>query len=146
MACDRAGFPRRRDLRATARNLARRRARIWRRPAHAVFVAEHAERIAGTYYLRANTFEGESDIANCAYIVAADARRRGVARAMCAHSLEQARERRFSAMQFNFVVSTNDKAVRLWQSCGFAIVRTLPGAFVHPTRGPVDACVMFRKL
>jgi ribosomal protein S18 acetylase RimI-like enzyme len=118
----------------------------WRRPAHAVFVAEDAERIAGTYYLRANTFEGESHIANCAYIVAADARRRGVARAMCAHSLEQARERGFSAMQFNFVVSTNDEAVRLWQSCGFAIVRTLPGAFVHPTRGPVDAYVMFRKL
>jgi ribosomal protein S18 acetylase RimI-like enzyme len=118
----------------------------WRRPAHAVFVAEHAERIVGTYYLRANTFEGESHIANCAYIVAADARRCGVARAMCAHSLEQARERGFSAMQFNFVVSTNDEAVRLWQSCGFAIVRTLPGAFVHPTRGPVDAYVMFGKL
>jgi len=107
---------------------------------------QDAERIVGTYYLRPNTFEGETHIANCAYIVAADARLRGVARAMYAHSLEQARERGFSAMQFNFVVSTNQEAVRLWQSCGFAIVRTLPGAFVHPTRGPVDAYVMFRKL
>jgi ribosomal protein S18 acetylase RimI-like enzyme len=118
----------------------------WDAPAHQVFVAEDAGRIVGTYYLRANTFEGESRLANCAYIVAADARCRGAARAMCAHSLEQAVTRGFKGMQFNFVVSTNEEAVRLWQSCGFAITRTLPAAFPHPTRGHVDAYVMYRNL
>jgi ribosomal protein S18 acetylase RimI-like enzyme len=49
-------------------------------------------------------------------------------------------------MQYNFVVSTNERAVRLWQSLGFEIVGTLPGAFAHPTLGYVDALVMFKTL
>jgi ribosomal protein S18 acetylase RimI-like enzyme len=71
---------------------------------------------------------------------------RGVARAMCAHSLAHAKARGFKAMQFNFVVAANERAVKLWQSMGFAIVGTLPGAFAHPALGPVDAYVMIRKL
>ena len=70
----------------------------------------------------------------------------GIARAMCAHSLDEARARGFTAMQFNFVIASNERAVKLWQSMGFAIVGTLPGAFVHPTHGAVDAYVMFRTL
>ena len=65
---------------------------------------------------------------------------------MCAHSLERARERGFRAMQFNFVVSTNERAVRLWQSFGFEFVGRLPKVFEHPTQGLVDAFVMFRQL
>jgi ribosomal protein S18 acetylase RimI-like enzyme len=49
-------------------------------------------------------------------------------------------------MQFNFVVATNENAVRLWQSCGFEIVGRLPGAFLHPRLGYVDAVVMYRVL
>jgi ribosomal protein S18 acetylase RimI-like enzyme len=49
-------------------------------------------------------------------------------------------------MQFNFVVSTNQRTVRLWQSCGFEIVGRLPRAFQHPTLGLVDAFVMYRDL
>jgi len=71
---------------------------------------------------------------------------RGLARAMCAHSLETARARGFRAMQFNFVVSTNHRAVKIWESFGFEIVGRLPGAFQHPTEGCVDALVMFRAL
>jgi ribosomal protein S18 acetylase RimI-like enzyme len=79
-------------------------------------------------------------------MVAPDAYGRGVARAMCEHSLRVARERGFRAMKFNFVIASNERAVKLWQSCGFVIVGTLPGAFEHPTRGFVDAYVMHRKL
>jgi ribosomal protein S18 acetylase RimI-like enzyme len=118
----------------------------WRATGHEVFVAEDQERIVGSYYLRANNRGGGNHVANCGYIVAPNARGRGVARQMCAHSLDQARKRGFTAMQFNFVISSNERAVRLWQSCGFAIVGNLPAAFVHPTRGPVDAFVMYRKL
>jgi ribosomal protein S18 acetylase RimI-like enzyme len=69
-----------------------------------------------------------------------------VARAMCAHSLAQARARGFRAMQFNLVVSSNERAVALWQSFGFEIVGRLPAAFEHPRLGPVDAVVMYRML
>jgi len=118
----------------------------WKSPAHRVFVAETEGRVVGTYYLKANQQGGGAHVANCGYITAADARGRGVARAMCLHSLEQARARGFLAMQFNFVVASNTRAVKLWQSLGFAIVGTLPQVFRHPRLGLTDALVMHRKL
>jgi len=118
----------------------------WFAPQHEVFVAEQEAQILGTYFLRPNQQGGGSHVANCGYVTAAWATGRGVARAMCVHSLEHARSRGFSAMQFNFVVSTNERAIALWQSVGFRIVGRLPGAFRHPTAGFVDALVMYRSL
>jgi len=118
----------------------------WHSPSHSVFVAEDQDAIAGTYYLRANNRGGGEHVANCGYVVAPAAFGRGVARAMCAHSLDQARAHGFTAMQFNFVIASNERAVRLWQHLGFAIVGRLPGAFRHPRLGPVDAYVMMRSL
>ena len=113
---------------------------------HELFIAEDAGKILGTYFLRANQQGGGSHVANCGYITAPSATGRGVARAMCAHSLGHARLRGFRAMQFNFVVSSNERAVALWQSFGFEIVGRLPAAFHHPTAGYVDALVMYRSL
>ncbi len=113
---------------------------------HEAYVAEDDGRILGTYYLHANKPGGGSHVANCGYITDAAATGRGVARAMGEHSLEQARARGFHAMQFNFVVSSNARAVRLWTSLGFETVGRLPGAFLHPALGYVDALVMFRAL
>ena len=118
----------------------------WRNPAHEVFVAQDGDAVVGTYYLRANNRGGGAHVANCGYMVAPAANGRGVARAMCEHSQSQARERGFAAMQFNFVIASNERAVRLWQSCGFQIVGRLPGAFQHPEHGYVDAFVMYRTL
>ena len=118
----------------------------WLFEEHEVFVAEENGDIVGTYFLQANQQGGGAHVANCGYITAVTATGRGVARAMCEHSLERARARGFRAMQFNFVVSTNERAVRLWQSFGFEIVGTLPKAFLHPTLGYVDAYVMHRDL
>jgi len=118
----------------------------WRVPGNAVFVAADGGTIAGTYYLRANTGGGGAHVANCGYMVAPHAFGRGIARAMCLHSLDEAKTRGFSAMQFNLVISSNSRAVALWQRCGFTIVGRLPGAFRHPRLGPVDAFVMFREL
>ena len=110
------------------------------------FVAEGDGQIVGTYYLRANQAGGGSHVCNCGYMTSAAATGRGVARAMCQHSIERARQLGYRGMQFNFVVSTNTRAVALWQSLGFAIVGRLPQAFRHPTLGDVDALVMFRAL
>jgi ribosomal protein S18 acetylase RimI-like enzyme len=119
----------------------------WFTPGHDVFVAEDAAgTIIGTYYLRANQKGGGAHVANCGYLVAPATEGRGVGRAMCEDSLRRAKARGFRAMQFNFVVSSNERAVRLWQSCGFQIVGRLPGAFNHSVLGFVDALVMFRTL
>lgn len=118
----------------------------WTAPDKETFVAEEDGEVLGTYYLRANQAGGGAHVANCGYMTAAAASGRGIARRMCEHSLDHARAHGFRAMQFNFVVSANTRAVRLWQSLGFAIVGTLPGAFVHPREGEVDAFVMYRRL
>jgi GNAT superfamily N-acetyltransferase len=118
----------------------------WRSPQHEVFLAEDGGEIVGTYYLRANNRGGGAHVANCGYMTAPSAMGKGVARAMCLHSLDLARQRGFSIMQFNFVINTNQRAVKLWLSCGFEIAGRLPGAFKHPELGFVDALVMVRKL
>jgi ribosomal protein S18 acetylase RimI-like enzyme len=118
----------------------------WFSPGHEVFLAEDKGAILGTYFLQANQKGGGAHVANCGYMTAPHATGRGVARAMCAHSLERARQRGFRAMQFNFVVSSNGRAVRLWQKLGFEIVGRLPKAFKHPALGFVDAYVMYRQL
>jgi ribosomal protein S18 acetylase RimI-like enzyme len=119
---------------------------FWFSKGHEVVVAEGAGGVVGTYFLRANQGGGGSHVANCGYVTATGATGKGVARAMCAHSLEQAHHRGFRAMQFNFVVSSNERALRLWKSFGFAIVGRLPEAFLHPTLGYTDAYVMYRTL
>ena len=118
----------------------------WFAPGHEVWVAEFDGEVLGTYFLCANQRGGGAHVANCGYVTARRAFGRGLARAMCAHSLERARARGFRAMQFNFVVSTNHRAVAIWQSFGFETVGRLPGAFQHPSEGYVDALVMFRAL
>ena len=118
----------------------------WNSPEHEVFVCEEGQEILGTYYLRANQKGGGAHVANCGYMTAAWATGRGIARAMCLHSLARAKARGFRAMQFNFVVSSNERAVRLWQSLGFEIVGRLPAAFHHPALGEVDALVMYKRL
>ncbi len=118
----------------------------WMGPDRRCYVAEADGAVLGTYYLRANRAGGGGHVANCGYVTAVEATGRGVARAMCEHSLGEARAAGFRAMQFNFVVSSNIRAVGLWQSTGFDIVGRLPGAFDHPVLGDVDALVMYRGL
>lgn len=118
----------------------------WCAPANQVFVAEEGGRVLGTYLLRTNQLGGGSHVANCGYMTSSAAQGRGVARRMLEHSMDRAKARGFRAMQFNFVVSTNERAVNTWQKSGFEIVGRLPGAFNHPKLGYVDALVMFRPL
>jgi ribosomal protein S18 acetylase RimI-like enzyme len=117
----------------------------WRSRDHTVFVADDGG-VVGTYYIRSNQRGGGDHVANCAFMTAASAAGRGVASAMCSHALQYAAAAGYLAMQFNFVVSTNSRAIALWQRFGFAIVGRLPGAFRHPTLEFVDALVMYRKL
>lgn len=110
------------------------------------FVFEDKGRVIGTYYIRTNQGGGGRHVCNCGYMTSTTATGRGVARRMCEHSLGHARSRGYRAMQFNFVVITNERAILLWRQMGFNVVGRLPEAFRHPTIGYVDALVMFRRL
>ncbi|WP_081847974.1 GNAT family N-acetyltransferase [Microbulbifer sp. HZ11] len=120
--------------------------KIWMDVPRKTYVCEEAGEILGTYYLKTNQAGPGSHVCNCGYMVAASARGRGLASAMCEHSQDVARELGYRAMQFNFVASTNQGAVRLWKKLGFDEVGRLPGAFNHPTAGFVDALVMYKTL
>jgi len=104
-----------------------------------------APEIVGSYSLHPNQSGGGRHVANAAFIVASSGRGQGIGRAMGEHCLKEARRLGFRAMQFNYVVSTNESAVRLWQDLGMKIIGTLPDAFHHPTRGYVDVYVMYQK-
>lgn len=118
----------------------------WTSEEKQTWVAVDGGVVVGTYYLRANQPGGGRHVCNCGYMTHPRARGRGVARAMCQHSLGLATELGYQAMQFNFVVSSNESAVRLWHSMGFATVGRLPKGFNHPAHGFVDALVMHREV
>ena len=122
----------------------------WMLPAPAqVFVAVNEEdgAILGSSFVRPIQPGLGSHVANAAFIVAAAASRQGVGRALGEHVIAWARQQKFFAMQFNFVVSTNTRAIALWKGLGFSIVATIPEAFQHQGLGRnVDAFVMHRFL
>ena len=119
---------------------------IWMSSGHTTYVACIDDHIVGTYILKPNQPGLGSHVANAGYMVSNDGRGKGVGKAMCEHSLEEARRMGFHAMQFNMVVSTNESAVALWKKLGFSIVGTLPQAYRHRELGLVDAYVMYRFL
>ena len=102
--------------------------------------------VMGSYYIKPNQPALGAHVCNCGYIVAENARGRGVATGMCEHSQREAQSRGFRAMQYNLVVSTNVAAVHLWKKQGFDIIGSLPGAFRHQRLGFVDAYVMYKQL
>ena len=110
------------------------------------YVAEQDGRIVGSYILRDNRPGLGNHVSNAGFMVDPASRGSGVGRKMGEHALNEARRLGYRAMQFNFVISTNESAVHLWQELGFRIVGTLPGAFRHSRNGLVDAYVMFRSL
>jgi GNAT superfamily N-acetyltransferase len=118
----------------------------WFGPGARAYVAEHDGRVAGSYLFKPNQPGLGDHVANAAFMVSPAARGLGIGRRMGEHCLAEARRAGFLAMQFNFVISTNEPAVRLWQQLGFEIIGTLPGAFRHARLGLVDVYVMFRTL
>ncbi|MFI4968923.1 MAG: GNAT family N-acetyltransferase [Lysobacterales bacterium] len=119
---------------------------MWTTPPSRCFIAERDGDVLGMYMLRPNQPGLGDHVANCGYMVSPRARGQGIAAALCEHSLAEARRAGFSAMQYNFVVSSNEGAVRLWQRHGFAVVGHVPGAFRHARLGPTDVFVMHRWL
>ncbi|MCA1713869.1 MAG: GNAT family N-acetyltransferase [Gammaproteobacteria bacterium] len=118
----------------------------WFGPGTRCCVATRSGRVLGMYKLVANQRDLGSHVANASFMVDPRTQGEGVGEALGRHALIAARAAGFDAMQFNFVVSTNHGAVRLWQRLGFNIVGTLPRAFRHARLGYVDAYVMHQFL
>jgi GNAT superfamily N-acetyltransferase len=102
--------------------------------------------VLGTAKMGPNRPGPGSHIATASFMVAADARGRGVATALCRFALDWARDQGYAGMQFNAVVETNHAAVEIYKRLGFGIIGTVPGAFAHPTQGRVGLHLMFRAL
>jgi len=117
---------------------------IWLKAPRKTFVCEDDDQIAGSYYIKTNHFGPGDHVCNCGYMVAVEARGKGLASAMCVHSQQVALELGYSAMQYNFVASSNLGAIRLWKKHGFSEVGRLPNAFNHPKLGYIDALVLFK--
>ena len=120
--------------------------KIWIQAPQKTFVIEENNKILGTYYIKTNQNGPGEHVCNCGYMVSSAARGKGLATTMCEHSQRIAIELGYKAMQFNFVASTNEGAVRLWNKLGFETVGKLPKAFNHPKIGLVDALVMYKWL
>lgn len=118
----------------------------WTGAPSVAFLAAADGQPAGTFYLRPNARGGGAHVANAGFVTAPAAQGRGVGRAMLHAAEREARQRGFLAMQFNFVVATNTRALHIWQSEGYETVGRLPRAFRHPRAGLVDAVVLYKPL
>ena len=116
---------------------------IWLKRTKKTFVYEEDGKILGTYFITTNY---TSHICNCGYMVSSEARGKGLATKMCEHSQAEALKMGYKAMQYNFVISSNEGAIRLWHKLGFQTVGQVPKAFKHPKLGFIDALIMYKWL
>jgi GNAT superfamily N-acetyltransferase len=120
---------------------------IWiESPPGLTVVALEDGRILGTAKMGPNRPGPGSHIATASFMVAPEARGRGVGKALCRYALDWAGGQGYAGMQFNAVTESNGAAIEIYRRLGFYIVGTVPGAFAHPTLGRVGLHVMYRAL
>jgi ribosomal protein S18 acetylase RimI-like enzyme len=110
------------------------------------YVAVLEDEVVGTFWLRSNQPGLGSHVANAAYMVSPKFTGRGIGRQMAEFSFAEARRLGFIAMQFNFVVKSNEIAVNLWKNLGLEVIGEIPDAFRHREKGLTNALIMYRKL
>ncbi|PCI78207.1 MAG: GNAT family N-acetyltransferase [SAR86 cluster bacterium] len=118
----------------------------WMETPARTYVAKVNGEVLASYYIKTNHEGPGAHVCNCGYMVATSARGKGLATALCEHSQQVALELGYKAMQFNFVASSNESAVKLWQKLGFEIVGRIPAGFEYPEKSFVDAFVMYKWL
>ena len=116
----------------------------FRRTPHVYLAVDHTAQ--GTFYIRKNYTGGGAHVCNCGFVTARGSEGKGVARAMLAFALREAKTLGFEAMQFNFVLASNSRAIETWKRSGFSEIGRQPRAFVHPTLGYVDALILHKFL
>ena len=110
------------------------------------YVALVESKIAGTFFIKSNQPDLGSHIANAGYMTDPSMSGKGIGKAMCEYSLHEAKQLGFQAMQFNIVIKSNERAMRLWKKLGFGIKGEIPEAFNHRQLGLINAYIMYKKL
>jgi len=113
-------------------------------PGHTIVAAEDG-RVLGTAKMGPNRPGPGSHVSTASFMVAAQARGKGVGTALCRYALDWARSNGYAGMQFNAVTEANRSAIEIYQRLGFAIVGTVPGAFEHPELGRIGLHIMYRE-
>ena len=113
-------------------------------PGRTVVATDGDGTVVGTANMYANRPGRGSHVASASFMVDQARAGRGTGRALGGEVIEWARRSGFRAIQFNAVVETNARAVKLWRSLGFEIVGRAPEAFEHPKRGYVGLLIMHR--
>ncbi|WP_326557740.1 GNAT family N-acetyltransferase [Micromonospora sp. NBC_01796] len=108
-------------------------------------VAVDGDRVLGTAKMGTNRPGPGAHVSTASFMVAADARGRGVGTALCRYALAWARQRGYAGMQFNAVVESNTTAVELYRRHGFEVIGTVPRAFAHPALGRVGLHLMYQE-
>lgn len=116
------------------------------RPPGLTVVLEEEGALLGSAKMGPNRPGRGDHVGTASFMVASEARGRGVGRRLGEHVVQWHRDQGFRAIQFNAVVETNTAAVALWRSLGFTIVGTVPGAFRSATHGYVGLHVMHLDL
>lgn len=119
---------------------------MWTTGARVLVAVDRGGAVLGTARYLPNHPGAGAHVANASFVVAPEAGGQGVGRALAHAVLDAARADGYRAMQFNAVVETNERAVRLWTSLGFAVLATVPAAFEHPRHGLVGLHIMHRTL
>jgi ribosomal protein S18 acetylase RimI-like enzyme len=118
----------------------------WMGTDKSTYVAEMEGKIVGTFYLKPNQPGLGNHVCNAGFMVDVRESGKGIGKQMGLFALAEAKKAGYLAMQFNFVVSTNQPAIKLWQSLGFDIIGEIPKAYRHPEKGLVGVYVMYKKL
>lgn len=116
------------------------------RPPGLTVVAVEDDRVLGSAHMGPNRAGPGSHVSTASFMVAADARGRGVGSALCRFALDWARDNGYAGMQFNAVAESNDAAVEIYRRLGFQVIGTVPGAFEHPSLGRVGLHIMYHDL
>ena len=118
----------------------------WCSKSNHTYIVQNDGKLVGTFLIKDNQPGLGSHIANAAFMTEPDETGKGVGRLMSEFALKEAKNLGYSAMQFNFVVKSNSRAIRLWKKLGFLVIGEVPEAFNHATEGLTNALIMYRKL
>ena len=107
-------------------------------------VAENTEshEILGLYILHPNNVGRCGHICNASYAVKSTCRGKGAGKVIVEHCLFIAKQKGFKVLQFNAVVASNVKAVKLYENLGFVKLGTVPKGFENK-EGVFEDIILF---
>ena len=109
-------------------------------------VAKENGKILGLYILHPNNVGRCGHICNASYAVSADARGKGIGKALVSDCLVRAKKCGFRILQFNAVVKTNTAARKLYEKLGFTQLGVIPGGFLMKDGHYEDICPYYKEL